>query len=302
MRQSNNKILLIVLIVLVTGFVVTRLFRAPARERNLDETLLSLDTSRVNAIHISPAIQDGTEIKLIRSGNKWEMQAGERSAKPEMAQVRNALASIASVRADRVLTRNQEKWSTYHVDTTGTHVKILLDQDAKDFWIGKLDAGGSSLRVEGQEDVYATNVALEGTFNKNFNEWRDKVFVKAHPEKISKITFQYPGDSSFVLNRSATKWEGDKIAVDSTKIQTYLNRFRSRSLRDFADDFTPSGQPSYKVTLQGDSETITVQGWKAQDDRWVLNSNQQKEVYFSSRDASLIRELFVGKKWFASKP
>jgi hypothetical protein len=303
MRRSNNKLLFIVLIVLVAGFVLTRVFRAPSRERNIEETLLKLDTSKVSAVHIFPAVQNGTKITLIRSGNKWEVEGDKRRGYPEMAQVRNALGLLTAIQADRVLTRNKENWSTYHIDTTGTHVKVLLGDDGlKEFWVGKMNSGGSSLRIEGEDDVYAADATLDRTFNRNFNDWRDKVFIKVQPEKISRITFQYPGDSSFVLNRTGNKWAVDNSAADSSKVQTYLNRFRSRSLSDFADDFTASGQPSYTVLLNRDSEDIIkIQGWKIEEDRWVLNSSQQKDVYFSSADASLIRDIFVGKDLFLSK-
>lgn len=302
MRPSNNKILFIVLIVLAGGFVLTRVFRTPALERNIHETLLTLDTSEVNAIHVAPAIQEKMQIRLIRSGNDWQVQMDERNAHSEKSVVQNVLGSLASIHADRVLTRKKEKWNSYHVDTTGTHVKVFVGEDeVKEFWLGKMEGGKTCIRIEGESDVYAIEEMLEGKFNKTFNEWRDRTLLNVKPENISKITLQYPGDSSFIIHRSSGRWEIDNAKADSSNVQNYLNRFKSRELRDFADDFTPPGQPSYTVILQGDStNVITVKGWKVQDDRWVLNSNQQADVYFSS-DTSLVRDLFVGKKWFLSK-
>jgi|SRR5688572_5820065 hypothetical protein len=303
MKRSNNKILFIVLIVLVGGFVLTRVFRAPSLERNIDETLLTLDTSKVRGIHISPAIQTQKEIRLIRSGNDWQLQQDKRNARAEMRQVKTALGSLAAIKADRVLTRKKEKWASYNVDTAGTRVKIVLGQnDLKEFWVGKMNGGGSSIRLEDENDVYETRAPLEGNFNKNFNEWRDKTFLKVQPENISKITFQYPGDSSFVLIQSANKWQIDNVKADSSNVQTYLNRFRSRFLQDFDDDFTPSEEASYTVTLDIRSTApVAIKAWQVQKDRWVLNSSQQQDVYFSSADPSVIRDLFVGKSSFVSR-
>ncbi|HEX6225237.1 MAG TPA: DUF4340 domain-containing protein [Chryseolinea sp.] len=303
MRRSNNKILLIVFIVLVAGFVITRVFRAPSRERNIDETLMAIDTAKVSAIHISPVVEKGTEIRLLRTGKQWQIQRGGRKADPEMAQIRKALGSLVSLGADRVLTRKKESWANYHVDSTATHVSVTLDaNDTKEFWVGKLDGGGSSVRLKDDNNVYAVDASFEGTFNRKFTEWRNKTFVTVQPEKISKITFQYPGDSSFVLTRSENKWAAGDAAADSSKVQTYLNRFRSLSLRDFADDFTRPNEPALTVTLHDEQKkTITVQGWKVAEDRWVLNSSQHNDVYFSSDEASLIREVFAGKKWFMGK-
>ena len=299
MKRSNNKILLIVLIVLSSGFVLTKVFHAPSRERNLDEKILTLDTSQVSAIYISPAIQDSAQIRLIRFGSDWKVEMRARSANSEKSQVKNALSILGTIRADRVLTRNKEKWSSYHVDTTGTFVKVILDSNnAKEFWIGKMDTGGSCIRLEGHNEVYAIEGTLEPVFNKHFNDWRDKTFVKLQPEKISKITFDYPADTGFIVNKPGHSWEIGNNKADSSKVQSYLNKFKSRSLRDFADDFKPLTKPAYTITLNSGSDVITVHGWKIQDDRWVLNSSQQAGVYFSSSDSSFIRSLFVGKKGF----
>ncbi len=302
MRRSNNKILIIVLVVLLGGFVLTRVFRAPSLERNIEEDLLTLDTAQVSAIHITPAVDNKAEIKLIRSGVDWKVQYRGRTAQVEMNQLNSALGSISEIHADRILTRKKEKWTDYNVDTTGTHVTVILNQDTqKEFWVGKLSGSGNCIRIEGEDDVYEVKEALERNFNKNFSAWRDKSFISVQPESVSKIAFQYPGDSSFVVVQSGGKWELEDVKADSSKVQTYLNRLRSRNLSEFADDFKPSAQASHILKLSNDSSlAITVQGWKMEDDKWVLASSLQDSVYFSSSDATMIRELFAGKKWFLS--
>ncbi len=302
MRRSNNKILIIVLVVLLGGFVLTRVFRAPSLERNIEEDLLTLDTAQVSAIHITPAVDNKAEIKLIRSGVDWKVQYRGRTAQVDMNQLNSALGSISEIHADRILTRKKEKWTDYNVDTTGTHVTVILNQDTqKEFWVGKLSGSGNCIRIEGEDDVYEVKEALERNFNKNFSAWRDKSFISVQPESVSKIAFQYPGDSSFVVVQSGGKWELEDAKADSSKVQTYLNRLRSRNLSEFADDFKPSAQASHILKLSNDSSlAITVQGWKMEDDKWVLASSLQDSVYFSSSDATMIRELFAGKKWFLS--
>lgn len=302
MRRSNNKILLIVLVVLLGGFVLTRVFRAPSLERNIEEDLLTLDTAQVSAIHITPAVDNKAEIRLIRSGVDWKVQYRGRTAQVDMNQLNSALGSISEIHADRILTRKKEKWTDYNVDTTGTHVTVILNQDTqKEFWVGKLSGSGNCIRIEGEDDVYEVKEALERNFNKNFSAWRDKSFISVQPESVSKIAFQYPGDSSFVVVQSGGKWELEDVKADSSKVQTYLNRLRSRNLSEFADDFKPSAQASHILKLSNDSSlAITVQGWKMEDDKWVLASSLQDSVYFSSSDATMIRELFAGKKWFLS--
>jgi hypothetical protein len=105
-----------------------------------------------------------------------------------------------------------------------------------------------------------------------------------------------------VVQHSAGKWQIEGVTADSIKVQTYLNRFRSRTLPDFAEDFTPSTNPPYSLELSNDSASaITVEGWKLQENKWVLASSIQDSVYFSSGDSTFIRNLFSSRKWFLSK-
>lgn len=298
MKRSNNLILLIVLILLLGGFVLSRVFRSPSLERNLDEHLLTLDTSKISAIHINPASERG-EIKLVRADKRWEVQQHQSKARVEVSQVKNAMASLREIHPERVVTRKKEKWADYKVDSTGTRVKVYTGtNDAVEFWVGKTTGGATTLRLEGDEDVYEVKESLDRNFNKRFDAWRDKTFLKVESEKISRITFKYPGDSSFVVERNNGKWNINNVAADSSKVTTYLNRFRSQTLSEFANYFTSPESPEYLVTLSNDSATsLTLRGWNT-DGKWVVTSSLQDDVYFSTTDNSLMNSLFAGKDSF----
>jgi hypothetical protein len=302
MKWSNNVILFTILLVLLGGFVVTKFFRTPSLESNLEEHILTIDTSRVSAIHIHPAAEDG-EIKLLRAGQKWKVERDETKVNVEVSHLRSALGSISKIRPERLLSRKKEKWADYQVDSTGTNVKVYSGkEDPTEFWIGKTSSGGNSLRIEGNDNVYEVKEALEGNFNRRFAGWRDKTLLKIEPEKITKISFEYPSDSSFIVERSNGKWNINNMQADSAKVATYLNRFRSRTLSEFADNFTPPDKPEYIVTLNNDSASaLTLRGWKTDDNQWVVTSSLQDQVYFSSDDKNLMNQLFAGKNAFISK-
>jgi hypothetical protein len=302
MRPSKNVILLIVFVALLGGFVVSRIFRTPSLESNLEEHLLKIDTGKINAIHIRPSAEKG-EIKLVRTGNSWRVEHDQRTASVEIAEIKNALETIREVHPERLVTRKKEKWTDYNVDTTGTNVKVFTGKsDPTEFWVGKTSGGGNSVRLEGQNDVFEVKETLDQTFNKKFAGWRNKTFLKLDPAQVSKITFQYPGDSSFVVERSLGKWNVDGLQADSAKVQTYLNRFRSRNLSEFADDFKMPASSAYVVILQNDSATaLKLQGWKIEENKWVITSSLQDGVYFSSSDNALMTELFASKKTFLPK-
>ncbi len=299
MKRSKNTILLIALIILLGGFVLSKVFRSPSLESNLDEHLLTLDTASINAIHINPASNKG-EIRLVRSGKNWEAQFNGSTSKVETAQVKNALRSLREIHPERLVTRKKEKWQDYKVDSTGTHVKVYTGQnDPSEFWIGKTSGGGTTVRLEGDDKVYEVKESLESSFNKPFSSWRDKTFLRVDPDVVSKVTFKYPADSSFVLEKSGTKWAIENSAADSTKVRTYLNRFRSQNLSEFKDDFPAADSPKFVITLFQDANKILeLQGWTAEDNKWAVSSSLQPGVYFSSDNKTLMNNLFAGKETF----
>jgi hypothetical protein len=302
MKGSNNTILLIALIVLLGGFILSRVFRSPSLESNLDENLLSLDTSKISAIHINPAAEKG-EIKLVRAGKTWEVQRDQVRARVEASQVKSALESIQEIHPERLVTRKQEKWADYNVDTTGTHVRIFTGQnDPTEFWVGKTSGGGNTMRLQGEDNVYEVKETLETNFNKRFSGWRDKTVLKTDPETVTRVTFDYPSDSSFVLEKINGRWTIDNAEADSTKVTSYLNRFRSQKLSDFADDFKSANLPVWVITLYNNStKSVELKGWKTDDTKWVVTSSAQPGVFFASDNKSLMTNLFSGKESFVSK-
>ncbi|HZI24562.1 MAG TPA: DUF4340 domain-containing protein, partial [Chryseolinea sp.] len=190
-----------------------------------------------------------------------------------------------------------------NVDSTGTHVKVFTGEAvAEQFWVGKNNTGANYIRLDEDLEVYEVSVPIESYFNKTISAWRDKSFARLEPEKVSSINFQYPGDSSFVLRQEKNKWRSDNIEVDSASVARYLNKLRSKQIPTFEENFVPEAEAAYKLSFSNDSgEMLTVQAWHAPEGKWILTSSLQNEVYFSTKDSSLIRDLFPGRKTFSKK-
>lgn len=302
MKWSSNKVLLIVFAVLLGGFVVSRMFRAPALESNLPNILVMVDTARVTEVQVLHA-DTGASVSLVRDGNAWQVNEGQKSAGTETGVVRNALGSIGVVKPDRIITRKKQKWNDFHVDSTGTHVKVLGgDNLLADFWLGRAPSGMVCMRLEGKEDVYEVQQSLDNYFSKKFNDWRDKSFLHLNSDSIFRIAFEYPADSSFVVEKKQSGWMVGMSAADSTRVVTYLNRFRSKNLYAFADDFSPPVNAQYTVSFGKNGHPAeTVRAWQIDDDKWIATSSVQEGVYFSVNRIQLINDLFAGKKAFLTE-
>src|SRR5690606_41741798 len=75
MKLSNTHILAAVFFVLVAAFVLTRMFRAPARMSNIQTGVLKVDTAAVTEIRILRNSEtDSTEKVLTRTDGKWRVE------------------------------------------------------------------------------------------------------------------------------------------------------------------------------------------------------------------------------------
>jgi hypothetical protein len=301
MKRLNNKVLIVAFLILVTAFVLTKLFRSPARESNLDADLLTVDTSKVTELKLYPIIDQRKEIKFVKELKNWNVHQDSVTAKAETFAVSNLLRTLAQLKPERILSRKKEKWDEYKVsDSTGIHVVALEGKSVlTDLWIGKENGNLTYIRQGKEDEVYAIASDLRTLVDKDFNYWRDKSFLRLGPEQVSRINFQYPADSSFVLEKRDKAWWIGNEKADSVKTETYLGQLRFKNLSSFADYFSPRSAADVTITMEGSTGVLgKIQAWRELTDKWILNSSLQPRVYFLEEHSGI--DLFAGRKRFLS--
>lgn len=297
MKQFNNKVLIIVLALLAGIFILSKVFRSPKRESNLSNAFASIDTSRVTEIRITKPHQT---FKLVRSNYRWSVHQENKTASAQQSHIKSLLGSIVNVTAQKLVTRNQEKWNDYNVsDSTGMQVVILENGNTSAHWIVGKQGSSSYMRESGEDNVYAVAGSIHEDLSREYNDWRDKTFIRINKDNVSSISFHYPADSSFTLEKKESGWMAGAEKADSASVDRYLNRFASKNLSSFEDDFTPAGRAA-DVSIEfknKDHTSFTVQAWK-QDSVWILTSSYQEGVFFSSVASSIAEDLFVGRNEF----
>lgn len=301
MKNSNNKILVVILLVLAAAFVLTRVFRTPALETNLDLDIFRIDTAGVAAIKFRKPGGEH-ELTLMKKNTGWIVQQDSRSAAVEPYQIRALLQTLSNVKPGRMVSRKKEKWNDYRVEDSTALMVTTLDEDAGKLaaWaVGKENAGVTYVRPADETEVYAVEENLRSRFDKTFNDWRDKTFLRVGRDAMDRITFTYPADSGFVLEKKSGAWMIGQEKADSAKVQRYLGRLQSRDLSGFADNFSPGGDPDVVLSIDGSTLHTEVKGWKGSGKKWILSSTAQEGVYFS--DSTFVEDLFVGKKVLTGK-
>jgi len=314
MKKINNKILIIVLAVLAGVFVLSRIFRSSSRESNLRKELIKIDTASVSEILLYPNVEKNKEIKLIREGKNWVVKMGNHSATAEAGSVASAMNYLVHIKPLRLITKNKSKWNEFQVSDTSTRVKVMNGSEVlADVHIGKIgfnqqpgqqqfSANGifTYLRLSQEAEVYSVEGFLEPIFNKPYNDWRNKSFLRLKQTSITKVVFNYPADSGFVLEKKDKKWWVNMLEADSVRVNNFLSQIENKNATTFADEFTANTPPQASIQFTGNGVTMaTVQAWK-QAGNWAVSTSHQPGIYFSSKGLESVLErkkgFLIGKK------
>lgn len=324
MKQYNNRILFFIFIGLLGIYVLTRALRSSGGETNVQTTLFTIDSNAVTEVKMFPLKAGRREVDLVRQGHQWEVADSARQALVSGGSMSSLLDVIARVDIKRILSRKKSQWDDYKVgDTTGTHVIVYAGKSPlAEWWIGEeagpgaYGQGNSYIRMKGQDEVYAVSEYMGSQFNKTFDDWRNKVFLRLPKDEIAKIDFS--GDTSFTLGKKDARWMIGKLEADSARVAAYLNGIADKNLYRFADDFRPSSAPDAAIGISSASTTsaaavpgmpgntassvlATVKAWKRPEGQWVLNSSQHPGDYFLMEDSVMRKDLWPAKQTFIGK-
>lgn len=304
MKKLNNKILITALVVLFGIFALSRWLRSPGLEGNVRKELVSIDTATISEIHIKPANHKPLEIVLKKEGAQWKVSNGQQQAETELGTVKSLLSLLKDLKVQRLASRKKDKWDTYQVGEGATQVSILQNGKTTNIHFGKssYSQGGAYtyVRLSKEDEVYSVEGFIDSHFNRSYNDWRNKTLLKLNQSDISKITFNYPADSSFVLERRDSVWYAANTLTEGAKVNSYLSQLTYKTLNDFADGFTSTEKPTAILQFESKNGVLaTVQGWK-NGDQWIITSSAQNGVYFSSNQSEM-KELMVGKAKFLTK-
>jgi hypothetical protein len=307
MKRLSNKILLGGLIILAALFAASRFFRSPGLESNLRKELVKVDTASINEVKIIPAKEHMEELTLRREGTLWKVKKGDRIEPVNKTTLKSMLTSLAGVNAQRMVSRKKDKWNDFNVGDGSTHVSVYSDgSKIADFHVGKLGFTQSSdggfggaytyVRVSDEDEVFTVEGFLESIFNNTFNDWRDKTLFSLDKSTITKISYRYPLDSGFVVEKKDSIWFVGTQELEPSKAENLLSQFTSKYLTEFADGFSPTNKADINIQVDGGAGSpTTIDLWKKDESEWIVTSSTQKGIYFSSKGSTLVTDLLIGK-------
>ena len=318
-RKLNIKTLTITFGVLLLAVVAVKISDSLSHGNTLKDVLFDINTDDVTTIRIYPQSKKGKEITLVKNNGKWVVKYNGATYTGNQKLISSLPEQINKLKPLRLAATKKESWKNFKV-TDSLATKVVLENNGKmlaGLYIGKFSyimpknqpqqqnpymrrpqgKMNTYVRTLDDDNVYAVEGFLGMSFNRSADDFRDKTIVSVNKNDLTKLTFSYPADSSFVLSKKDNKWFVDDQPADSVSVAGYLNKISHLRGRTFAD--TGVASFNHLVKIEGQNmEPVTVQAVVSEKGA-VITSSQNKGTIFTDDDKKgIVMKLFVSKKEF----
>jgi hypothetical protein len=317
-KKTSNLKLLYIFVGLIVIYGGVKLYQKTFTEKTLKTDLIQIDTAKVTKILLYPVCEERKEIKFVKEGKKWTVSKGNIISETDENTVRELLAMVSVAKTKSLASKDKSKWKEFNLtDSASTRIEIFEGKkETLDLLVGKFSyqasnnpygdaygqgggiSGTTFVRESGEDEVYAVEGFLTLSVNRQFNTFRNSAISHFSANNVKKISFKYPGDSSFVLTLKDKKWMMDGQVADSSKVANYINFLSKKSINSFDDSFKPAMSPQCQVTFEGDKASGTIDAYIRGDNDYVINSSTNPKSFFASKYAELYSDVFKNKKDF----
>lgn len=298
-RKINNKLLISVFVVLLALVVIVELMDFRKGNRTFKSDLVEVNAEDVTSIELYPKAVAGKLIRLFRENDVWKVESDGKIYNADAQGASRMIMELNGVKPKSVAATSKERWSQFEVtDSLGTRVKLLSGNNVlADIVIGKFSFAQpntmtSYVRLTDDKEVYGVDGMLAMTFNRNLNSFRDKTVIKSNKTDWTKLSFSYPADSSFVLEKKDNKWMIGDMMADSAKVAQYFTRIANLTDGSFANE-KPMIAPTHRLTIEGNNmmPKVEITGYYSDPDNFVLESNQNPDTWINSKTTA--EKVFV---------
>lgn len=303
-NKISSKTLISIFIILLIIVLIFVYLDSEHGERTFKSQIVDIDTSSVTSILIYPKVNNHEQVKIFKDENQWKVFIeNNKTAKVPSEKVKNLLGQLIELKANRVAANDESKWKEFQVDSSGIEVQIYEGNDKTlDLIIGKFayqkpNSMTTFVRLKNEDGIYGVNGFLNFSFNHDPDYFRDNNIIKDYYSNWKKLTFNYPGDSSFVLEKAGKNWEINNAKTDSALTAKYLSSISNLSNQNIKDDINKDNLRKVKYHLTIESSSKGVIEISAYQNNLIISS-QNPGTYFDGNKAGLFEKIFVKKNKF----
>jgi hypothetical protein len=301
-RKINLKSVLASFIILLAIAAIVEIVDLKKGDRTFRSDIIEINPDEITEIQLFPKVLNGELIRFYKDNGKWAMESKGKKYNVNESLPGSMISELNEIKPESVAATKKDQWKQFEVtDSLGTRVKLLNNSKVLcDLLVGKFTfdqsrKSTSFVRLAGEKEVYGINGFLALAFNRDLNTYRDQTIIKKGNSDWTKLTFTYPSDSSFTINKVNNKWFVDGVQADSAKVAEYFSGISNLVNNSFIEQ-VPSGEPAYSLLIEGDNliAPIKIDGYQQGDGTMVLSSNQNPGTYFKSKD--LEDKIFISRK------
>jgi len=319
MKNIKNSTLLIIFGILALIVLLFFFYDHKKGERSFRSDLFTIDSARVSKLTIYPKDRNKQILILSGSGKEWKITRGNKSWPADTGMLRHIITSLLNAKPERVA-GDKSSWKEFQL-TDSASVRVVVEQGkdiVADFRVGKIsfsqDSRGnfgrqgvsvkSHIRVAGDDKVYVVDGFLSMIFRDEASAYRNKLISRFDRNQVNRLTFNYPGDSSFVLQKQDNLWTVNGKPADSARSMSYLNSLANLFNSEFAEDGEIPVTYSHNLKIEGTTiPSIEIQGLADEGaKRFFVKSNMNTSAVFGGANPALFRQVFLGKGKFEKVP
>lgn len=297
MKKISNTKLLGILVALCAIYFVVDFTGSKKKSKSLRTELVAIDTAKVSRILVEAPNKSTVQLDKVKG--EWELllDNGKKVVASQSA-VDNALYALLSIKPSRMATKSADKWKDYQVDSTGTRVKVYEgNENTLDLIIGRFGMEGQRayhtfVRLFEDQEVYVAKNFMGFSVSSDPSSYRDQVLARLRKDSVKSITFNYPMDSSYRLQKNDNVWQANGLPVDSAAMAGYLGGLSYISGKEFMDEENLLTTPVMSASIDMNNGTTILFDAYMHEDQWVFHSSDNEYGYF--KDEPIANKVFIG--------
>lgn len=298
-RKVTINLLAVVFVVLLAVVVLVQVIDSQKGNRTFKSDLVEVVAEDVNILELYPKAAGGKLIKLIKQNEEWKVESEGKTFNADQSIPGRMISELNNMKPKSVAATSKERWEQFEVtDSLGTRVKLFNGPDLlADVIIGKFSFSQprnmtSYIRLTEDKEVYGVEGMLGMSFNRNLDSFRDRTVIKSNKNDWIKLSFSYPADSSFVLEKKGEKWMIGEMETDSASVVQYFNAIANLNEGSFTSE-KPVIAPTHRLTIEGNNmmQKIEITGYFESEEKFVLESNLNPNTFFDNSVTS--KKVFV---------
>jgi len=293
MKLRNNLILLIALIIFaVLVFLLEKPFEDKSKKAREEAGPLfsELQIDKVKKIQVKKG--GDTIVSLIYRDNAWFV-VGDEEYPADQGLVKEALDKIQKIQRINLASRKKDKHAMFEVAPGIATEVILFGPDEKEMahlMIGKSgpDLFSTYVRSADSDDVFLNEEHLQGQFNREVNNWRDKQIFDFDPNGATELEIAKKEETIILSKDTEQNWHLEQPVsslAEKAEVEKILRALASLRAADFAskEETKESGidQPTCQISVElkdGQKKTLLIGNSKGEHQYYAKNE-EKKYIY-----------------------